>query len=139
MSKNICPYCAAPVGYLDKLKPLYSLRSQFVRCPNCDKKISDFWKRVGLGVGMSGFGVGYFSMRANDYPYISLAIVLFLYLAVFLLLPAVFDLNQCDHVDAETVRKKKMAQETEINGGRLLILLGFGLSSLIALLWILSP
>lgn len=74
MSKNVCPYCAAKVGYLDKLKPLYSFRSQFVHCPNCNKKISDFWIKVGLGLGLSGFGVGYVATRINEYPYASLAI-----------------------------------------------------------------
>lgn len=138
MNKNTCPYCEAYVGYMEKLKPLYSFQSQFVHCPNCNRKVSDFWIKAGLGVAMSGFGVCYFAMRASNQPYISLAIVLSICIAVFLLLPAIFGLSECDHVDAEAVRKQNIAKEMEINGRRILLLLCIGLGLLLALPWLLQ-
>lgn len=137
MSKYICPYCKANVGYKDKLKPLYSFRSQFVHCPSCNRRVSDFWVKAGLAVGMSGFGAAYFAMRAGDHSYAALVVVLAIYIAIFLLLPTVFGLRECEHIDADAIRKQRISEEMKINGGRILLLVSIGLALLLVLPWLL--
>lgn len=49
-----------------------------------------------------------------------------------------FDLNECEHINAEAIGEERISKETEISGVRLILLLSLGLSSLAVTLWLFS-